>query len=247
MKQNLLSFIGLLGLSLLLASCSNRSVLPSYYDHAPNHKLIAVLPVVIENDLKTDQNTWNQDELASITRSESEDFQDIVYRTILKKVGLRKYEIKISLQSLNVTNRRLEEFGISALDVENKDPVEMANILGVDAVVLVKIHKDILTGEFQNLDGDILASKEDVFLEDEEEEDFDESMENPIAVPKKYRVNLISELIDGRDGSLLWHFSKGKSPDMDYQLDKSVEDLSRSMVRKFPYKNFHKGFLEEAL
>ena len=241
-----LALLGFFGLSMFMLSCTNRNVLPSYYDHAPDHHLIGILPVVIENDLSEDVlSSITSEELQLITLKEMQNFQEISYRTILKRVGLRKHDIKISLQSLNVTNNRLREFGMDMNAIRNKDPLEIANILGVDAIVLLKVHKNILSDGYSGSIDPVIASKEDVFLEDEEE-DIDD-IENPLNVPEKYRVSLMAELIDGRDGSLLWHFTKGKNADIDYSIDKSVEDLNRAMTRRFPYKNFHKGLLDDAL
>jgi hypothetical protein len=235
MKRIVLNVM-MLGFGLMFVqSCANRNVLPSYYDHAPNHHLIAILPTEISNEQIS---FTDEQEQLSIETEEQKILDALIFQNILKKVGLRRYEVKISLQSNAVTRNRLLEFGIDLNKIGEQDPVHLANLLGVDAVVKTKVVKTQLIAVKAEGAG-LQASSDPIFFDEEEEDIPVVDKKKPV---EKYRINLIAELVDARDGSLLWHFNKGKNSEIDYSVESSTEDLSRAMMRKFPYKNFQKEF-----
>lgn len=204
----------------------NRSVLPSYYSRAGNHQILAVLPVQT-HFLGMDAYLEKMDTTQFLELRE--ELTESVYLNILKRSGLRERDIKIAFQTPKVTLARLKSNGINVLHLMDEDPVELARVIGVDAVVLIRVRADGGIDRY-------LVSIGEIVVDDEVDTEGDD--DRPLFRKyEQYRVYMQAQLIDGYDGSLLWHFDKRKSPQVEISLAEGVGDISRAMVRQFPYKN----------
>jgi hypothetical protein len=125
----------------LLASCSRKNYAVSYFDQQTmHHKLIAILPAemiftgIQPKDLSTE-------DIAKIEENESRIFQNYLFNNILRYANTRKYYTAVGIQDISSTQKLLEDNHISIRDSWREDDRKLAKILGVDAVVRMRIQK----------------------------------------------------------------------------------------------------------
>lgn len=136
MKRNLLFAIAFL----LLLSCSHKYYTSFFDQQTARHKVVAVLPAeMIFTGKQPDKLT--PEDIAKIEEAESKNFQYALYNSILRYAETRKYFTRINLQDLTTTQKILDEHNISCRDAWTKDDKELAALLGVDAIVRMRIQK----------------------------------------------------------------------------------------------------------
>ena len=133
----------IISVALGLLSCSHKYYKTSWFDQqTANHKVVAVLPAEMIFTGKQPENL-SVEEIAKIEEQESKNFQQSLYNSILRYANSRKYFTRVNLQDLSTTRRILEEHNINYKDAWKKDDKELAALLGVDAVVKMRIQKQI--------------------------------------------------------------------------------------------------------
>lgn len=140
MKKSL-PFLSILLALVFLAACSHKNYTSSYFEQqTSHHKLIAVLPAemiftgVQPKDL-------SPDDVAKIEEAESKLFENYLVNSILKYANTQKYYTTIGVQDISTTQKLLEDSGITIRDSWKEDDKKLAKILGVDAVVRMRIQK----------------------------------------------------------------------------------------------------------
>lgn len=127
-------------LVLTLVACRKPFYLASdFSERTKDHQIIAVLPVQIVTTGKVPKELTLKD-LATIDSIESRTFMTALYDQILMS-STRKKKLYIKVQSYTTTLSILEEHNIDVKTSWQKDPAELAEILGVDAVVQSKVTK----------------------------------------------------------------------------------------------------------
>ncbi len=125
---------------LILISCSHKYYTSFFDQQTLNHKIVAVLPAEMVFTGKQPDDLTAED-IARIEEAESKNFQYSLYNSILRYANSKKYFTRINLQDIVITQKILEEHGISRKDVSKKDDKELTALLGVDAVVRMRIQK----------------------------------------------------------------------------------------------------------
>jgi hypothetical protein len=140
MKRNVLLSIALLTI-IFFASCSHKNYAVSYFDRqTANHKLIAVLPAeMIFTGIQPKD--ISVEDIAKIEENESKVFQNYLFNSILRYANSRKYYTSIGVQDISTTQKLLEDNSISIRGSWREDDRKLAKILGVDAVVRMRIQK----------------------------------------------------------------------------------------------------------
>lgn len=141
MKRNL-PLLKLVCLAIFFfTACSRKNYAVSYFDQqTAHHKLIAVLPAemiftgVQPKDL-------SPEDIAKIEENESSIFQNYLFNSILRYANSRKYYTAVGVQDISTTQKLLEDNKISIRDSWREDDRKLAKILGVDAVVRMRIQK----------------------------------------------------------------------------------------------------------
>jgi len=100
--------------------------------------LIAVLPAEMVFTGTLPKNLSPED-IAFIEETESRTFQNSLYNSILRHANGRKYYTSINVQDIGTTIKLLEENKITIRDSWKQDDRQLAKILGVDAVVRMRI------------------------------------------------------------------------------------------------------------
>lgn len=123
------------------SACSHKHYVTSYFDQQTmHHKLIAVLPAemiftgVQPKELSTE-------DIIQIEENESRIFQSYLVNSILRYANTNRYYMTVGVQDISTTQKLLEDNGISIRDSWREDDKKLAKILGVDAVVRMRIQK----------------------------------------------------------------------------------------------------------
>lgn len=140
MKKSI-PYFSILLIGVFFAACSHKNYTSSYFEQQTvHHKLIAVLPAemiftgVQPKDL-------SPDDIAKIEEAESKLFENYLVNSILKYANTQKYYTTIGVQDISTTQKLLEDSGITIRDSWKEDDKKLAKILGVDAVVRMRIQK----------------------------------------------------------------------------------------------------------
>ena len=141
MKKYLpLSVIAILAI-FFSTSCSHKSYTSSYFEQqTASHRTIAVLPAEMVFTGTKPKNVTDE-EIDKIEEAESVLFQNSLYNGILRHANSGKYFIRVMVQDISTTQKLLEENNISVRDSWKENDKKLASILGVDAVVRMRVQK----------------------------------------------------------------------------------------------------------
>src|SRR5256885_8066538 len=144
MKTNVpfrLIFTGLIAL-IIFASCSRPTYYTSsnFWQQASHHKLIAVVPAEMVYTGTQPKNV-TPEAIADIEEKESVAFEQSLYNGILRNANSRKHIMTINVQDISTTRKLLEDNHISIRDSWKQDDKELAKLLGVDAIVRMRVQK----------------------------------------------------------------------------------------------------------
>lgn len=127
---------------LLAVSCRTRkSYTTSLFEQQmAAHKIIAVLPaeMVFTGTLPKNLTT---EALAKMEEVESRFFQNALYNAILRHAETRKYYTTVFVQDISTTQKILEDNQVYIRKSWTQDDKELAKMLGVDAVVRLRVVK----------------------------------------------------------------------------------------------------------
>jgi hypothetical protein len=141
MKKLLLPIsTGILAL-LITVSCSHKNYLPSAVElEMERHKTIAILPAEMVFT-GTQPKNITPEEISRIEETESLSFQNSLYNGIMRYANTKYYYTNVMVQDIVTTRRLLENNKIGVRDSWKEDDKKLAGILGVDAVVRMRIQK----------------------------------------------------------------------------------------------------------
>jgi hypothetical protein len=141
MKKNL-PYLSIPFLAILLfTNCSHKNYPVSYFDQqTAHHKLIAVLPAEMIFT-GTPPKDISAEDIAKIEENESRIFENYLFNSILRYANTRKYYTAVGVQDISTTQKLLEDNHISIRDSWREDDRKLAQLLGVDAVVRMRIQK----------------------------------------------------------------------------------------------------------
>jgi hypothetical protein len=137
-------------LSILLCACGvNRNVYraASFSEKAAQTQVIAVLPFNLTSTGYRPTNVTDND-LEIANKRLGYTFQESLYSYLLNHTGRKKKGPVTQFQSLQKTNALLNEHKLNIAAIYQKQPEEIARILGVDAVIMtsLKQHKNMSDG-----------------------------------------------------------------------------------------------------
>lgn len=142
MKKNLLpaSCFSVI-IILVFSSCAHRYYTSSVFEQQTSkHHIIAILPAEMIFTGVQPKNISAED-IAKLEETESTAFQNSLFNGILRYANTRKYYTTISVQDISTTKKLLEDNGITIRNSWNEDDRKLASLLGVDAVVRMRITK----------------------------------------------------------------------------------------------------------
>lgn len=211
------------------ASCTQRAYTVHDFEVATySHKRVAVLPFeIVYTGVKPKRIT--HEDLEKILLAESEIFQNNFYNQILRSSGLSdRMNLMIDMQAHSTTAGILAENGISIKDSWNMRSGELAELLGVDAVVRGRVEQDMLMSDWASFGVDIgvailtsLGGGTFGFF------------------PSTTNKTIFSsyQLINAEDERLLWSISYNCAADWSQTTDQVINTVNRRAARRFPYRN----------
>lgn len=213
---------------ILLASCAkNYYVNPQFEDKTRTHTVVAILPYKMINTGKQPKNMTQQD-LEKLEEAESVAFQTSLYDQILKSTRGGKKPFRVEFQSVNITNSKLKEQGISIRESWDKDPTELAKLLGVDAVAKSSVQKNRYLSDLASFGIDVGTSILEGLT--------GLGGATPMNATKTNDVRLSCDLINATDAATLYNLSRSFSVDWTYSTQQVIEDVNRRISRTFPYR-----------
>lgn len=179
---------------------------PKFDDIAKTHKIIAVVPFKTQVKLRPKQmKDMTNEQLYKIERSEGEGMQTAMYSWFLKRK--KRGDLKnLEVQDPNVTTALLLKKDIDYDNLIEYTPMELANILGVDAVISGTFETNKPMSEGASVALGLLVG-------------FWGSTNSAT-------VNM--SVHNGEDGVLLWNYNKKVSG----SVGSSTEDLVNILMRK---------------
>lgn len=141
MKKSI-PFLTIIGISIFFfTACSRKHYAVSYFDQqTANHKLIAILPAEMIFT-GTQPKELSPEDIAKIEENESRMFQNYLFNSILRNANTNKYYTAVGIQDISTTQKLLEDNNISIRASWRQDDKTLARLLGVDAVVRMRIQK----------------------------------------------------------------------------------------------------------
>lgn len=134
MKKALLSLI-FLSLACLTYAQTHLYENPDFDRLTASHEIIAIVPFKASVTLRPKQmKDITPEQLQRMEESEGLSIQSAMYSWFLKRD--KRQKLKVKVQDPNTTNALLRRNNISAASIADYTPDELAEILGVDAVIM---------------------------------------------------------------------------------------------------------------
>ena len=185
---------------------------PAFGQKTKNHKVIAVLPFQVTLKLRPKQmRDITPQQLTDMEYSQGKGIQSAMFSWFLARG--KKGQLKVRVQDPMTTNAILGKKGITIKNITDYTPKELANFLGVDAVVMgtfetnkplstgASIALGVLTGFYGNTN--------------------------------KAVMNLF--IYNGKDGEILVNYHKAVAGSLGSTVESMVNILMRKASRRIPY------------
>lgn len=213
--------------SVIALSCSHKYYTSSYFDQqTANHRTVAVLPAEMIFTGKQPENLTT-DDIAKIEDFESKNFQQALYNSILRYANSKKYFTRVNLQDLVMTEKLLDEHHISARDAWKRDDKELASLLGVDAVVRMRIQKQRYMSDMASYG--ISAGRQIIY---------NTGIGSKIPLP--YVPNKTNDIYAScnvvSNNQTVWNDSYKGASDWNTPSNEVIENITDNFGRHFPYK-----------
>lgn len=199
----------------LLLSCGPKIYKSSEFDSAfAKHKTVAILPAEVTSKLRPN-------EAKKVTAAQIEeqnektgyDIQDKMYSWFLRRS--EKFKYTVTFQDVSRTNALLKKAGVDYKNLAAKDKVEIAQILGVDAVIQNRSSMDKPMSEGAAVALGLLVG----------------------VWGNTNNVQTTINIHDGKSGNLLWKYDYSASGTVGSSTTKLVDALMRNASKKFPYSD----------
>jgi hypothetical protein len=211
---------------LLLPACSRKHYAVSYFDQkTANHRIIAVLPAEMIFT-GTQPKDLSPENIAKIEENESRMFQNYLFNSILRYANDRRYYTSVGVQDISTTEKLLEDNSISIRDSWKQDDKKLAKILGVDAIVRMRIQKKRYMSDLASLGVD-----------------YGQQVLNQIGSVGKYipyvpnktndiyaSCNVIS------DSQTLWNDDYRGSSNYNVSSERVIDNITDNFGKNFPYR-----------
>jgi hypothetical protein len=181
---------------------------------APKHKLVAILPTNIEITLRPNEmKKTTPEQLAKNAESTGYAMQDKMYGWFLKRQD--KFHYSVKFQDVMETNSQLNKAGILYADLRTKSRKELAQLLGVDAVISSTVRMDKPMSE-----GAAMAV----------------GLAFGVWGNTNKAITTIN-IHEGSTGNLMWKYQYDAEGSVGSSTDNLVDALMRNASKNFPYNS----------
>ena len=226
MKKLFLFFAGVF----IFPACTPYFIANSFEQDTADHQVVAILPFeMLYTGLLPEG--LSEDDILVIGEAEAKAFQISFYNEILRSTRSGKRDIYVSLQDFRTTVKLLEdsEQGLAIAWLES--PENLANLLGVDAVLRGRIEKNRLMTDLESYGISVAIRILDIL-----------SPQGiwpwlPPGINRAKEIDASYALFDGREGKLLWNIAFQVNADWRRRSDEIIDEVNRRGARRFPYRN----------
>jgi hypothetical protein len=212
--------------TILFTACSRKNYAVSYFDQkTAGHRLIAVLPAEMIFT-GTQPKDLNPGDIAKIEENESRMFQNYLFNSILRYANDRRYYTAVGVQDISTTEKLMDDNNISIRDSWKQDDKKLAKLLGVDAVVRMRIQKKRYMSDLASFGVD-----------------YGQQVLNQIGNVGKYIPNLPNKTNDiyascnvVSDSQTLWNDDYRGSSNYNVSSERVIDNITDNFGRHFPYK-----------
>lgn len=200
---------------------------PVFLEKTAGHRIIAVLPFEMIFTGKKPKKLTVQ-EVEKIEEVESISFQRSLCRSLLHETTRYGHPLTIDIQPITMTNRLLDKNGIGIRDSWRMDEAELADLLGVDAVVRTRVIKRRYMSGLASFGLDVGTSILNAILED-----------SPLFIilpTTTKRIKAECYIFNGIDGVVLWEHSVVDEIDWTMKANAIVDDVTHHFAKRFPYR-----------
>ncbi len=171
-----------------------------------------------------------EQDILHIEEAESRAFQISFLNELLRSTRSGKKPLSVDIQHYQKTLNQLEAEGISIRKSWEMSPEELADLLGVDAVVRARIEKARLMSDLESYGIDMSVRIINILTNYQWFPWFP-----PISSQNKEIVADFS-LLEREEGRVLWSISFDKGADWRQPANEIIDDISRRAAKKFPYR-----------
>jgi hypothetical protein len=212
--------------TILFTACSRKNYAVSYFDQkTAGHRLIAVLPAEMIFT-GTQPKDLSPEDIAKIEENESRMFQNYLFNSILRYSNDRRYYTPVGVQDISTTEKLMEDNNISIRESWKQDDKKLAKLLGVDAVVRMRIQKKRYMSDIASFGVD-----------------YGQQVLNQIGNVGKYIPNLPNKTNDiyascnvVSDNQTLWNDDYRGSSNYNVSSERVIDNITDNFGRHFPYK-----------
>jgi hypothetical protein len=226
MKKNL-SLLSVVLFFMITTSCSRHSYTASNFEEKTvEHQVVAIVPAEMIFTGTQPKNLTAED-IAKIEERESKDFQYALYNSVLTHANTRKYITTVNFQDVTITLNKLEESGISIRDSWKMDDKELVKILGVHAIIKMRIRK-------QRYMSDGVSYGVDVARRIINTTGIGSKLPIPSNAAKTNDIYASCNLVS--NNQTLWNDNYKRASDWDTPANEIIEGIADNFGRNFPYK-----------
>lgn len=208
-----------------LSSCHHYYTSSSFAQKTGNHKLIAILPpqVTITGNLPKNVSVSNMQETEE---KESKIFQEYLYNNILKRGSSAKTPLSVNIQPYSNTLALLEKKGITIRDSWNLNDKELAQALGVDAVVRASLQKQRVMSDLASASIELGKQVIDAVT--------NKTGSVPGITSRTNNLSISCSIIS--DGETLWNDSYTSESHASLSETTIINNITDNFAKHFPYK-----------
>ncbi|SES93744.1 hypothetical protein SAMN04487998_0721 [Hymenobacter actinosclerus] len=213
MKTSTLSVWAVALLCLFLTACGPSIYLANdFRAYAPKHKIVAILPASVTMEMRPNQarNTSPEQRL-SMEEKSGADFQEQIFAWLLRRSQQRGYTVQF--QNVTETNARLRESGIPLSELRSHTAQELAQLLGVDAVLTTSVRTTKPMSDGAAVAVGLLVG----------------------AWGATNQANISVNIQEAEAGKLLWKYDYVAAGSVFSSSASVVDALMRNASKKFPY------------
>ncbi|MFL5739712.1 MAG: hypothetical protein ACJ75B_05810 [Flavisolibacter sp.] len=229
MKTNLLlKTVFCFMMLVLVTSCaSHKYYTSSYFDQkTANHRIIAILPAEMIFTGVQPKNISPED-ITKMEEVESRSFQVSLANGILRYANTKNYYTSVGVQDVSTTQKLLEENHISVRGSWTEDDRKLAKLLGVDAVVRMRIQKKRYMSDLASMG---VGMGREVL----------EQIGTVARFPVPYVSNRTNDIYASCnivcDNQTLWNDHYQRGADYNNPSEEVIDEITNNFGRHFPYR-----------
>ena len=179
---------------------------------ASTHKTVAILPAVVTIQLRPNQaKKITSEDIENSEKSTGYGIQEKMYGWFLRRNDKMNYTV--TFQDVSKTNSMLKKASISYEDLRTSSKKELADLLGVDAIISTDINMEKPMSEGAAAALGVLVG----------------------VWGTTNRANITINIHEHNKGDLIWKYDYQASGSVFNSNDQLVNALMRNASRKFPY------------